>query len=79
MISLTILPIRRIGKGTSMDKFDEFLKKFGVNLPPQQKEVLKRVVNGEKIYVIFARHNGREMMQRLLKEWSEMKGLNIND
>lgn len=62
-----------VGRVKQIDKVDEFLKKFGLNLPPEQKEVLKRVANGEKIYVIFARHNGQEMMQRLLKEWNETR------
>lgn len=41
------------------EKLDEFLKRINIELRPFEKEILKHVMKGEKIYICYPPHNGR--------------------
>ena len=38
---------------TKDKKLDEFLKRIGIKLLPSQKEILKQVMDGNKIYICY--------------------------
>lgn len=44
---------------TSDEKLDEFLKRTGIELLPFQKEILKQMTDGNKIYICYPPHVGR--------------------
>lgn len=50
----------------NMNELDDFLDRTGIDLLPCQKEILKRAVAGEKLYVIFPPFNGRFYFKNLL-------------
>lgn len=43
-----------------MKKLDEFLKTRGIQLYPFQRKLLEMIASGNRLYVIFPRHYGRE-------------------
>ena len=44
---------------TKDKKLDEFLKRIGIKLLPSQKEILKQVMDGNKIYICYPPNVGR--------------------
>lgn len=63
----------------SDEQINEFLKGMNVNLYPMQKEILKRIVNGEKLYVVMPRNYGRSVVDILVKKFREMYEGGEND
>lgn len=43
-----------------MSKLDEFIKATGIELLPFQKEILEKVVEGNKVYILYPPNLGRE-------------------
>ena len=46
---------------TRNEKLDEFLKGIGIELLPFQKEILKQIINGNKIYICYPPNVGRKL------------------
>lgn len=52
---------------TRNEKLDEFLKEIGIELLPFQKEILKQIINGNKIYICYPPNIRRTNMLLLVR------------
>lgn len=50
--------------------FDEFLKRTGIELLPFQREILRQMTDGNKIYICYPPHVGRTNTLLLLRALS---------
>lgn len=51
----------------SDEKLDDFLKRTGIELLSFQKELVKKMVDGNKIYICYPPHVGRTNTLLLMK------------
>lgn len=66
---------------TKDEKLDEFLKRTGIELFPFQKEILKQMTYGNKIYICYPPNVGRTNTLLLMRALATMfaKGETNND
>lgn len=63
---------------TRNEKLDEFLKEIGVELLPFQKEILKQIINGNKIYICYPPNIRQTNTLRLMRAWLITKSIFSN-
>ena len=64
---------------TKDKKLDEFLKRIGIKLLPFQKEILKQVMDGNKIHICYPPNVGRTNTLLLMQALSAMLSRGEND
>lgn len=66
---------------------DDFLKRYNIELFPFQREVLEKVLNGERVYVLYPPQLGRTaaklffqtMLEIIYRTENETEGESNND